>query len=79
MTIHFSCACYCFQLCMMFYFCNITKSEFQFWKEKRRILVVSMSAASNVTGIVTDTNAVARIAHQHGALAVFDYAAGGKN
>jgi len=37
-----------------------------------------MSAASNVTGIVTNTDAVGRIAHQHGALVVFDYAAGGE-
>lgn len=50
----------------------------QFWKEKRRQLLVTMSAASNVSGIITDADAVCRIAHQHGALAFFDYAAGGK-
>jgi len=37
-----------------------------------------MSAASNVTGIITDTKVVARIAHKYGAWVVFDYAAGGK-
>ena len=49
----------------------------QFWKDKRRLVLVFMSAASNVTGIVTNTEEVARIAHQHGALAAFDYAGGG--
>ncbi|KAK3096035.1 hypothetical protein FSP39_022229 [Pinctada imbricata] len=52
-------------------------SELTFWKEKRRYLIVSISAASNVTGIITDTEEVARLAHKHGALVVFDYAAGG--
>lgn len=37
-----------------------------------------MSAASNVTGILTDTDTVAEMAHEYGALAVFDYASGGK-
>ncbi|WAR01704.1 hypothetical protein MAR_008262 [Mya arenaria] len=56
---------------------NQLQEELQFWKEKRRLLLVCMSAASNVTGIITDVDAVARIAHQNGALAIFDYAAGG--
>lgn len=38
-------------------------------------LIGSFSAASNVTGIVTDTAAVARLLHHHGALAFFDFAA----
>jgi selenocysteine lyase/cysteine desulfurase len=37
----------------------------------------SFSAASNVTGIVTDVDRVAIALHRHGALACFDYAAGG--
>ena len=49
----------------------------QFWKEKRRHMLVCMSAASNVTGIITDVDAVSKIAHKYGALVVFDYAAGG--
>ena len=32
-------------------------------------------AASNVTGVVTDVDAVTRLLHIHGALAVWDYAA----
>lgn len=35
----------------------------------------SFSAASNVTGLLTDVRAVASLLHDHGALAVFDYAA----
>ncbi len=37
----------------------------------------SFSAASNVTGILTDTAAVAELLHRHGARAFFDYAAAG--
>lgn len=37
----------------------------------------SFSAASNVTGIITDPDPVTRMLKQHGALAVWDYAGGG--
>ncbi|MBY6057767.1 aminotransferase class V-fold PLP-dependent enzyme [Leisingera daeponensis] len=37
----------------------------------------SFSAASNVTGIVTDPDPVSRLLREHGALAVWDYAGGG--
>lgn len=37
----------------------------------------SFSAASNVTGVLSDVRAIARVLHRHGALACFDYAAGG--
>ncbi|MGR3760051.1 aminotransferase class V-fold PLP-dependent enzyme [Roseobacteraceae bacterium NS-SX3] len=37
----------------------------------------SFSAASNVTGIVTDPDPVSRLLHEHGALAVWDYAGAG--
>jgi len=37
----------------------------------------SFSAASNVTGIVTDPDQVSRLLHAHGALAIWDYAGGG--
>jgi selenocysteine lyase/cysteine desulfurase len=42
-----------------------------------RLKIGSFSAASNVTGIVTDTDAVTRCLRKHGALAVWDYAGGG--
>lgn len=38
--------------------------------------VGAFSAASNVTGILTDSNAVTRVLKRHGALAVWDYAGG---
>ncbi|MGE0803242.1 MAG: aminotransferase class V-fold PLP-dependent enzyme [Lautropia sp.] len=41
-----------------------------------RPLIGSFSAASNVTGALTDTRAIARLLHRYGALACFDYAAG---
>lgn len=44
---------------------------------KDAIKVGSFSAASNVTGIVTDTDAVTRILRSHGAVAIWDYAGGG--
>ena len=45
--------------------------------EHRPLLIGSFSAASNVTGILTDTAAVARLLHAHGALSFWDYAAAG--
>ena len=43
----------------------------------RLLKVGSFSAASNVTGIVTDVDAVATLLHRHGALSFWDYAAAG--
>lgn len=42
-----------------------------------RLVIGSFSAASNVSGIVTDVTAVTRLLKRHGALAVWDYAGGG--
>jgi selenocysteine lyase/cysteine desulfurase len=42
---------------------------------ERPLLIGSFSAASNVTGIVTDTDAISSLLHEHGALAFWDYAA----
>jgi selenocysteine lyase/cysteine desulfurase len=41
----------------------------------RSTLIGSFSAASNVTGIITDTVAVSTLLHEHGALSFWDYAA----
>lgn len=41
------------------------------------LLVGSFSAASNVTGIVTDADAVTRLLKSHGAVSVWDYAGAG--
>jgi selenocysteine lyase/cysteine desulfurase len=43
----------------------------------RPLKIGSFSAASNVTGIATDTRAISRLLHAHGALAFWDYAAAG--
>jgi selenocysteine lyase/cysteine desulfurase len=43
----------------------------------RPLLIGSFSAASNVTGILTDADAVAALLHAHGALSFWDYAAAG--
>ncbi len=43
----------------------------------RPLKIGSFSAASNVTGIVTDTAAVASLLHEHGALSFWDFAAAG--
>jgi selenocysteine lyase/cysteine desulfurase len=43
----------------------------------QRVKIGSFSAASNVTGIITDVDQVAMLLHRHGALALFDYAAAG--
>jgi len=41
----------------------------------RPLKIGAFSAASNVTGIMTDTRAISSLLHRHGALAVWDYAA----
>lgn len=41
----------------------------------RSFLIGSFSAASNVTGILTDTEAVSSLLHRHGALSFWDFAA----
>lgn len=41
------------------------------------LVIGSFSAASNVTGIITDPDPVTRLLRAHGALAVWDYAGGG--
>jgi selenocysteine lyase/cysteine desulfurase len=43
----------------------------------RRWKIGTFSAASNVTGILNDVHALARVLHRHGAWAFFDFAAAG--
>lgn len=43
----------------------------------RPLKIGSFSAASNVTGIVSDTHAISALLHRHGALSFWDYAAAG--
>ena len=42
---------------------------------KGRLLIGAFSAASNVTGIVTDDVAVTKLLHKYGGLALWDYSA----
>jgi selenocysteine lyase/cysteine desulfurase len=44
-------------------------------KYKDRPKIGSFSAASNVTGLISDTRSIARLLHAHGAYAFFDFAA----
>ncbi len=44
---------------------------------ERTLRIGSFSAASNVTGLLSDTAGISRLLHQHGALAFWDYAAAG--
>jgi selenocysteine lyase/cysteine desulfurase len=50
------------------------KSELECYS-KRPLKIGSFSAASNVTGILSDTKAISKLLHYHGALAIWDYAA----
>ena len=43
----------------------------------RPLKIGSFSAASNVTGVLTDQNAVTAVLHEHGALAFWDFASAG--
>jgi selenocysteine lyase/cysteine desulfurase len=43
----------------------------------RELKIGSFSAASNVTGLLSDVRAIARVLHRHGFYAFFDYAAAG--
>jgi len=45
--------------------------------EGRPLLIGSFSAASNVTGIITDVDAISALLHRYGALAMWDYASAG--
>ncbi|KAL0449809.1 UNVERIFIED_CONTAM: hypothetical protein Slati_1537300 [Sesamum latifolium] len=53
------------------------RQKLDFYKGKNRPILGSFSACSNVTGICTDTRAVARLLHQVGGFACFDFAASG--
>src|SRR5262249_55540424 len=44
---------------------------------ERPLKIGSFSAASNVTGVVSDTHAISALLHCHGALSFWDYAAAG--
>ncbi|XP_047318975.1 probable cysteine desulfurase [Impatiens glandulifera] len=53
------------------------KAKLGVYQNKNRPMLGSFSACSNVTGIYSDTRALARLLHQFGAFACFDFAASG--
>ena len=55
---------------------DLTQLERELRRHRHRPLKIgSFSAASNVTGIISDTRAIARLLHDHGALSFWDFAA----
>ncbi|QDV09119.1 putative cysteine desulfurase [Planctomycetes bacterium Poly30] len=52
----------------------ILEAKLEEYRDRPQI-IGSFSAASNVTGIITDTAAISTLLHRHGALAFWDYAA----
>lgn len=54
----------------------VLESELQRYRD-RPLLIGSFSAASNVTGIISNTCEVASLLHRYGALSFWDYAAAG--
>ncbi len=52
----------------------VLQSELETYKD-RRLKIGSFSAASNVTGLLSDVAGIGRILHAHGALSFWDYAA----
>jgi len=51
------------------------KLKLEFYKDTNRPMLGSFSACSNVTGIHSDTRAIAHLLHQYKAFACFDFAA----
>ncbi|XP_059431498.1 uncharacterized protein LOC132165000 [Corylus avellana] len=51
--------------------------QLESYKHANRPILGSFSACSNVTGIYSDTRAIARLLHQYGGFACFDFAASG--
>ncbi|KAJ4714476.1 Cysteine desulfurase [Melia azedarach] len=49
--------------------------QLELYKDANRPIIGSFSACSNVTGIYSDTRAIARLLHQYGGFACFDFAA----
>lgn len=56
--------------------CNMLEKMLIKYKS-RPLRIGSFSAASNVTGIMSDTDVISSLLHEHGALAFWDYAAAG--
>nr|DAD22649.1 TPA_asm: hypothetical protein HUJ06_024112 [Nelumbo nucifera] len=53
------------------------KLQLETYKSSNRPMLGSFSACSNVTGVFSDTQGIARLLHQHGAFVCFDFATSG--
>lgn len=62
--------CWCF-------FSVVLLIALQKYRSREFNMYVAFSAASNVTGILTDTVAVAELSHKYSAMSFWDYAAAG--
>ena len=56
---------------------NNNKETFKPMCKDRPLKIGSFSAASNVTGVLTDTNKISALLHRYNALAFWDYASAG--
>ncbi|XP_054821083.1 uncharacterized protein LOC129319981 [Prosopis cineraria] len=56
---------------------DLLKLKLEAYKNTGRPILGSFSACSNVTGICSDTRAIARLLHQYNGFACFDFAASG--
>lgn len=54
---------------------EVLRVQLQHYESTNRPMLGSFSACSNVTGIVSDTRAIASLLHRFGAFACFDFAA----
>ncbi|KAJ8037376.1 Cysteine desulfurase 1, chloroplastic [Holothuria leucospilota] len=56
---------------------GLLETELQKWQSSDRQLIGCFSAASNITGILSDTEGITLLLHRYNALAVWDYATAG--
>ena len=54
------------------------EEKLQDYSKTGRQLIGAFSAASNITGVLTDTDAISVLLHRYGALAFWDYATAGQ-
>ncbi len=54
------------------------RDKLEHYAKTGRRLIGALSAASNITGVLTDTDAFSALLHRYGALAFWDYATAGQ-
>jgi len=57
---------------------NYLKTNLEGYSKTGRQLIGALNAASNITGVLTDTDAISTLLHRYGALAFWDYATAGR-